>query len=275
MPSAPRRRTAALAAAVLLALSGCEMHVQILTRVDDDGGGEFSLGMMLDAEAVAGFGALAQRAADLGEPVRLLDEIAALFDCLEQRGWRVARAAPDGGLALTATRPFPDAAGFEGVLASLRCREPEKGRIGALGPTIDFGRERSFLRTRWFFSGRVDLRPPPSLDARTRRDLAALAEGVADEFTLRIVAELPGSMDVDRGPGVAREGRVVWEPRLGTTLDFGATSSRLNLASVLVLVLPLALLLLLALRVAAGRRKPSLAEQDPFAEVAPHTDESN
>lgn len=269
MPTSRALRAAALAGALVVALSACEMHVQITTTIDEDGGGELSIGMMLDAEAVAGFALLAERAADVGEPVRLLEEITALFDCLERRGWRVARATPNGGLALTASRAFGTPAAFDRVLASLRCRERTDVQIAALGPTIDFGREGSFLKTRWFFRGRVDLRPPRSLDRKSREVLATLARGVADEFTLRIAAELPGSVSVDRGAGTVQEGRVVWEPRLGATLDFAASSSRLNLGAVLILVLPVALLVGAAARLAAGRRKPSLAEQDPFAEVAP------
>lgn len=262
----PRARAPlAVTALLAVALSACQMSVELHATVDAGGGGTFTLRMLLDREVVLGF----QRLADVARRERReevgLEILTDFFACLERRGWAVQREQPDGGLLLAASRSFEDVAAFDGLLQSMRCREdPGAIELPRLF-TMDLGRERSLWRSRWFFRGRVDLRPTVAGDAGTRRLIERLFPLAARGFVFQVSAALPGGVAVEKGSGFVEAGTAVWRPALGTTMEFAAESSRLNAGSILLIAVPSILVIVAGVWVLAGRRSPSLEEEDPFA----------
>lgn len=249
--------TLACAALAILA-AGCQASLEFRTKVNGDGSGSFTVAIELDRELVQSIEGLAAGEGPQGiEGLDLsgLTTLGDYFDCLESAGWRVARTKPGGGLGWSASRAFTDPAGFAAVKRSLRCG-PQDGsrlRLQNLGLDVDYEATRSFLRTGSTFSGSVDLRGGADLDPEV---LALVREFAGDVFRLRVVAELPGGVEIRGGNGVVSGGRAVWEPTIGSLLRFSASSSSLNAGALLLLAGPLVLLAGAAAWYLAGRRKP-------------------
>jgi hypothetical protein len=134
------RRLFALAA--LLVLGACSATATVTVHMYDDGSGEVSVRVVLDAVAV--------RAAEVGSG-KLADRVR-LTD-LTDAGWTVTpwRRTSRGGAVLTATKPFTRPEQVAAIVAELN---------GAHGPLrgVAASRDASTFSTTWKVTGAVDLR---------------------------------------------------------------------------------------------------------------------
>lgn len=141
--SSRRGVVVAVAAALLLILTGCRMQVAVDVAVDDDGGGVVTVGVGLDDAALG-------RVGDLRRQVRVDDLVSA--------GWVVSEPQREGdGLTwIRARRSFRDPAEATAVLAEL---------TGPDGAFRDFAvsREDGLLGTTYRVRGTVDLTAGPQV----------------------------------------------------------------------------------------------------------------
>jgi hypothetical protein len=172
----------------LFALSACRVNTSVTVHVDEDGSGEVTARVVLDAEAVKAVGS----GAKLADTVRL--------DDLTEAGWESSgwRRTENGGATLTISKEFARAEEAGNVVAELN---------GTDGPlrNVAVTREASKFQTEWTFSGVADLKDLKTGvggDADLLAKLAAervdvtaldqrLLEQTRDALRLEVVAELP------------------------------------------------------------------------------------
>lgn len=134
--SGARTRLGVLLAAVVL-LAGCRVDATTRVLVEADGSGRVVVEVVIDQEA-------ADRIPDLADQLRVQD--------LARTGWEVVGPEPadGGGVVLTATKAFFEPEQLATVLAEIG---------GDQGPVRDpvLERSRSFGRTRYEFTGTLDL----------------------------------------------------------------------------------------------------------------------
>lgn len=254
-------RTLALGVALTLACAACEINVQLVTNVEADGSGRFSLRFVLDKELV-------ELARTSGQ-----DPFAALVcpEELTQLGWECGRSTEGGGLSISLDRAFKSADDFNGAMTQLE-------RIAAeqQGPTAQFfklkiSRDSGFLQTRTSVEGSVDLTATGVLgnaSAESRETLETIIEQAAGEFfTFRLQVDLPGTISKTTGdPERVDGGTATWTPRLGRSLSFGAESSAYNTGSLAAVGGPVVVLLILLVVVLIRRRSrnlPSAPDAEP------------
>ncbi|HJM27467.1 MAG TPA: hypothetical protein QGF11_05840, partial [Acidimicrobiales bacterium] len=204
-------RLVLLLVGLVVVASACRVDTTVSVRLGENGSGVVEVALVLDDEAVEAVGGLDHQ-------VRLED--------LEDAGWDVAgpeRLVENGLTSVVATKGFevPDRL------------PPILDEIAGPGVFTDMGlvRKRSFARTTWSLSGRVDLSggleafSDPALSetlsglplGRTREELAELAGCVgcdpADMFSLDLVVALPG--EVVANVGRVDDGVAVWTVALG------------------------------------------------------------
>ncbi len=174
--------------ACVLALVGCQVKVQVDTKVNPDGSGTVTVAVGLDADALSQVG-------DLKSQLRISD--------LQAAGWTVTgpTKAADGYTWVRASKPFADAAQATEVMGEVN------GPDGAFRAWT-VSRSSSTWSTSWKVSGTVDLTKgmetfsDPKLDqalgAHGYDDLIAQIEKregkpVADMVDVQVSVELPGA----------------------------------------------------------------------------------
>ncbi len=204
-------RLLVLMVVLVASASACRADATVSVRLGEDGSGVVEVALVLDDEAVEAVGGIDHQ-------LRLED--------LEDAGWDVTgpeRLVENGLTSVVATKGFevPDRL------------PPILDEIAGPGVFTDMGlvRNRSFARTTWSLSGRVDLSgglealSDPALSetlsglplGRTREELSELAGCVgcdpADMFSLDLVIALPGEVvaNADR----VDDGAAVWAVALG------------------------------------------------------------
>ena len=241
------------AVVVALVAAACEVQTTVRVDVEDDGSGTVEVAAGLDAEALAELPDLdgdgTSGAADLAALVRT--------DDLRTVGWSVSDpdTEGDGTTWIRVTRPFGTPAEADEVLAQLT------GPGGALRD-LHVGREHSFGRTTYRFSGTADL--SAGLEAFGDEGLAAALDGeplgedaaaiearigrpLADAVRLSVTADLPGEA-------------TTWSPRLGDAPLTMAAESEVVDTGVIALVAAaalcvVALVALLVVRAVRGARR--------------------
>ena len=249
------RRLVALAAVLLVLLTGCNVDVHVDVVVADDGSGEVRVAAALDEAA-------ADRVPQLADQLEVADLVAT--------GWSVTGPAVegDGRTWLRAAKPFASVEAASAVLDEVS---------GAEGPFGDLAVRRapSLLQDRWHVDGTVDLTDGLAAfsDEGLRARLDGTDVGLSDEelaaeagvpleeaVTFSVAVDLPGEV---RSNGEDGPSRAVWRPVLGQALDVTATGSRLNTTVAVLLgvaaTAAVALVLLLARR--WRRRGPSGRER--------------
>src|SRR5215213_7645981 len=150
-----RRRLLLGLAAVVLVATGCRVDATTRVEVADDGSGTVTVEVVLDQEA-------ADRVPDLAAQLRVAD--------LRRTGWTVTGPeAADGGVVITARKPFADPDQLADVLAEVG---------GPRGPVVDASleRSRSFGTTSYDFEGVLDL--SRGLATFSDRQLTQLLDGL-------------------------------------------------------------------------------------------------
>ena len=241
----------ALAAVLLVLLTGCNVDVHVDVVVADDGSGEVRVAAALDEAA-------ADRVPQLADQLEVEDLVAT--------GWSVTGPAVegDGRTWLRAAKPFASVEAASAVLDEVS---------GADGPFGDLAVRRapSLLRDRWHLDGTVDLTAGIAAfsDEGLRDRLDGTDVGLTDEelaaqagvplteaVTFSVAVDLPGEV---RSNGDGGPSRAAWRPVLGEALDVTATGSRLNatVAGLLAVAAAaaLALLVLLVRRARRWRRR--------------------
>ena len=216
----------AFAVAVVLALSGCQVHTQV--SVDDAGGGRgvVRVSVSLDGAALAAIGGSGALAAQM----QAADLTAA--------GWTVTAPAPGPGstTVVAASHPYETPAQAATLVGELAGSGPATARPFRLTLT----QRHSFWRTETGLTGTVDLRCgldcfgdsgltkalgfPTGVNPGS---LAAAAGQRPDQiFTFGLVAHLRGSVV---STDATRTGASLqWEPRLGQTLQLTALTRTWN-----------------------------------------------
>jgi hypothetical protein len=217
----------------VLVFGACRVDVSVGVDVDDHGGGEVRARARLDPSAVVELGPSPE------ERIRL--------DDLEAAGWDIEgpTVQDDGGLEVTATHGFADAAEGRRVIADLGGGVPGVGgKSGDPGPFRDFRIEqhRSLLKTRTELGGTVDL--SAGLGSFADPDLQAALGGTADAplgvtaeqlerrlgaaldrlFGLQVAARLPGR--VVSNAATETDNGAVWAPALGERIVLEASSEQ-------------------------------------------------
>lgn len=170
-----------MAAAAILAVSGCQADAFVKVRVDEHGAGQVAVTVTLDREA-------AQRLGKGLDPAGLA-----------KAGWRVTGPAPmaNGGAEIKATKPFANPAQAEQALAELGG--------GVRGFAI--ARTSTLVRNRTSVHGSVDLSDwaavvsDPGLTAKLGSPLGMdaaelqqqLGRPAAEAFRVDLAVHLPGS----------------------------------------------------------------------------------
>lgn len=245
------RLLALVAALIVLLLSACQATVQVGIDAHGDGSGTITVTARLDAEAAASVPHLAQE-------LRTSD--------LVKAGWRVdgPKAAPGGGVVVSASKPFRNSAEAAAVVAELS---------GPSGPFHDLRIERrqSLFSTRTTFRGTVDLTCGLHCfaDPQLQQDLGGADLGLdpaklqADAgvilnrlFTFEVAVRLPGSVQSSNAPAQAGNG-AQWRPNLGDKAVLTATAHAWNTTHILLAVVLglLALATAVVLPLASLRRR--------------------
>lgn len=242
---------ALLAAALVLALAGCEVRAELNVSVDDDGSGDLELAVGLDEDA-------------LSRRPGVLDDLD-LSD-LTDAGWEL-------------TGPAREADGFTWIRARRRFSTPEElgtlvdGVGGEQGPFRDFGlrREDALTERRYRFEGTVDFtagaggftQDPEVAEALDADQVEALEErlgaAIDDMVQVQVAVRLPGS--VDSNARTQASNGAVWQPsvvdREAAELRATGTVDRTGRLVGLGLGAAAAFALVLSLLVrAASRRRP-------------------
>ena len=242
--------------ALVLLGGACRMDVNVAVDVTDDGSGDVRVGVGLDDAAM-------RRVPDLEDQL--------VLDDLVDAGWTVSGPAEerDGRTWIRATKPFanPD----EAAAAMQEISGPD-------GPFRGFAldRDRSFLATKWRFTGDVDLSAGLEgfSDDALRERLDGTSFGIDIEelerragatldrvFGFKVAVLLPG--DVSSNAPVAVTNGAVWSPSLGEEASLRATSQRWNLAVLgwtgVAVLATIALVVVLAVRLRRWRRTRRVA----------------
>ena len=209
-----RARRFALAGALCLLASACQLRLGLDVALDAAGGGVLELAVVLD-----------------GELRTLLEEagfdptlgLADLDDRAE--GWESAQTETDGGLELRFVAPFPDPDGFASLTGRLHAAlGPEDGRLfRELGVTVEDDGGVAFR-------GEVGLVPPEVPGATgvgvefDEDDLRALLDERGDElvrYELRVTLPAPpAEHDADRVDGAS----LTWDAPVGRLRAVSARS---------------------------------------------------
>lgn len=215
--------------------------------VNGDGSGVVRAVVTLDAEA-------AKEAGDLSGRLRV--------DDLKAAGWRIDGPVRlgDGGQEVRASKAFATPSEASVIVGQLS---------GESGPFQSFRvtRERSFLKTRTRFEGRVDLArglasfSDESLRERLGSDLGfdpAALEGrlgrqLARVFPVKVAVRLPGSV-TSNAPTDAANG-AQWAPAFGENVVLTAEAERWNTVNIAGAVV--AVLSAVALAIVLWRRRRS------------------
>jgi hypothetical protein len=251
-PSRRARRWGAVVAVsvALLVLTGCRVDTTVTVDMASAGSGTVRVDVVLDHDAAA--------------RVPGLDRLLSVDD-LRKAGWTVSAPAAthDGGMAMSATKPFGTPQQAEQILASIG---------GADGPLRDLtvSRHSGFASTSYQVRATVDLHAgldafgdPALVQALGGTSVAAAAQGLArpgdpspaSAFAFHFAATLPGGAS---GEGAQQHGdTATWDVPLGSApRTLRATSSqgsprRPALAALAVV----ALLAAVAVGVAGARRE--------------------
>jgi hypothetical protein len=192
LTSWPRGVARALAVLlVMVVLVGCQVKLQVDTKVNPDGSGAVTVSVGLDPAALAQVG-------DLQDQLKVGD--------LEAAGWKVTGPSKtsDGYTWVRASKPFADPAQAAAIMAEVN---------GADGAFRDWkvSRSSSAWSTVWKVDGTVDLRKgmatfsDPALDkalgANGLDDLVTQVEKregkpVSDMVDVRVSVEVPGATHV-------------------------------------------------------------------------------
>lgn len=252
MPRRVRIAVVALALALALFATGCQVTLSARIDLRADGSGTVHAGVGFDDEAVREIG-------DLGAALRA--------DDLRRAGWEVVGPTrEDDGLTwVRASKGFEDPDEAAVVAAELS---------GPDGPFQDFQvtHERSLLRTRTSFRGVVDLTGGlaglSDADLQTALgdfDLGLDLEGLrrrfgdalGDRVRVEVSAGLPGQVEAEGA--TVDGGRAVWTPAPGERLELAATGDLRRLAPLvygtLALVAVAGGLVVFVLRARVRRRK--------------------
>lgn len=260
-----RFRVFAIVFALVLTCAACEINVKLVTTVNDDGSGDFSLRFVIDKELVD----LARNSGE--DPFTRL----ACPEALEETGWKCGRSTEGGGLTISLDRSFRSHTEFNDAMAELERLAAEQEGPTAQFFTLRIERESGFLKSRTAVQGSVDLTATGVLgnaSPESRETLEQIITQAAGEFfTFELTAELPGSVSSTLGdPEDVDGGRVIWRPRLGRTLTFRAESSAYNVGSLVVIGAPsLGVLLLLIWPLIRRRRRKAARAPEPPAPAAP------
>ena len=222
------RARRALLVLLALVLSACTLDLEVTVELADDGSGAVEVTAVLDAEAVARAG---------GDVAAVL-----ALDDLRGDGWTVEgpTRGPDGTTTVRLRQPFADPGEADEVFAEL---------AGAGGPfrDLEVRRERSLLRTRWSFSGTVDLArsvaapgsAAPTVDGEA---LAGTAEQLEEQLgaslerlvRLRVGVRLPG--EVDSNATTRADNGAIWQVGFGdgpVELEATGTETRTGMVALL------------------------------------------
>lgn len=257
-------RSFLIGATLVATCAACEINVQLVTKVDADGSGRFSLRFVIDKELVD----LARNAGE--DPFQAL----ACPDELTKIGWTCGRSTEGGGLVISLERAFRSTDEFNRAMEQLEDVAAEQEGPTAQFFTLRVSRESGFLKTKTAVQGSVDLTSSGVLGEASpdsREALETIIEQAAGEFfTFHLRAELPGSVTSATGdPEVVDGGTVTWEPRLGKQLTFLASSSAYNVGSLAVLGAPvLVLVALLVWTIVRRNRRKRPASPDAPEEIA-------
>jgi len=253
MPRVSRRiRALALSVVLGLACAACEINIELVTKVDRDGSGRFSLRFVIDKELVD----LARNAGE--DPFTALACPAELATV----GWTCGRSSEGGGLTISLERSFESPEEFNGAMAELERIAAEQEGPTAQFFTLKIARESGFLKTRSVLEGSVDLTSTGVLGNAPEESRAALeaiiTQAAGEFFKFRLLAELPGEVSTTSGePDQIDGGTVTWTPQLGKSLAFRAESTAYNTASLWIVGAPVvALLLLLGWTLFRRSRRP-------------------
>lgn len=233
-------------AALVAVLAGCQVDADIGVALREDGSGAVTVTVVLDRDAAA-------RVPGLADDLRFRD--------LEATGWEVTgpTEADDGGVRITARKPFADVEQGRAVLR-------EVGGRGGLLRAIVVDRTHTFGETTWAFGGRLDL--SAGLSTFSDADLDAvlgveafgqdqssleqqLGEPLSDTMSVTVTAQLPAGEFTTNGDQGGAAPRATWRADLGDDpVTMTATSSErdtkvLVLAGVFAAALALLVLLLL------------------------------
>lgn len=220
----------------LLALAGCHVDTSVSLTMAPGGDGTVRVDVVLDHEAAA-------RVPDLG---RLL-----AVDDLRKAGWTIAAptATNQGGMQISATKPFGTPQQAEQILASL-------GGPGGALRDLAVSRHSGFASTSYRVRATVDLHAgldafsdPALVKALGGTSVSDAAKGLAQPgdpdpssaFTFHLAVKLPGGAG---GTDAARHGdTATWDVPLGAAprhVDASSSQAkplRLVLAAVAVLAL--------------------------------------
>ena len=235
-----------LALGALLVLGACSATATVTVRMHDDGSGEVSVRVVLDAAAVraaeVGGGTLADR-------VRLTD--------LTDAGWTVTpwHRTARGGAVLTVAKPFTRPEQVAGIVAELN---------GAHGPLhgVAASRDASTFSTTWKVTGAVDLRKldlgvagDPELVRSLTNERVDVA-GVEQRIAASAATGLRVGLRADLPDGTTRAVRAVPGKRAVLVASTDESDlGRMALVVVGVVVGVLALLLLILGETRARRRR--------------------
>lgn len=247
-------RRAALLACAVITLSACQVDVVLETIVASDGSGVFRLGVGADREL-----------REMREPEGGLKPMESLFAGLAERGWSVARSEPDGGLRITASKPFANPSALDEVLSELRSARtsPNAGDLGSVDLSLALSREPGFFESATGFVATLDTSALADLGPELIAELRRLVR-----FEFR--TQLPGSAKVREGAADIEGGTVVWRPQLGEDARLEVASVQRSTGAYLgMLFAAISLLLFVAALLAARRRRSTAAGPEDYERLRP------
>jgi hypothetical protein len=215
-------KRAALAACLLLLLTGCHVDATVGIRVNERGGGEVRARIELDRDLVTTL-------RDVGKPVAEQPRVGDLT----RAGWTVnpLQETKAGGAVLELSKRFANPAELRTVIDELS---------GPSGPFRDFRvtRRRHGLATRTALRGNVVLQGTQTGvagDADLQQRLGAAGVDATDlqnalqaaseqAVTVRVAAQLPGTVDDNAPQHIG--GQPVWVPKIGQRIRLVADATR-------------------------------------------------
>ena len=223
-----RARRALLGGLLVAVLGACQLQLDVKVLVEGDGSGTIVVDAALDDDAVQRLG---------GDLAAIVD-----LDGLRADGWTVDGPERDGeGMTrLHLERRFDDPDGATAALAELS---------GQSGPFRDLTveRDKAWNRTRWRFTGDLDLSrgagegPVDLDDAQLKALQRQLGESLSRLVQVRVGVRLPG--DVTSNATTKADNGAVWQAAFGgAPIEMEATSTQVRtpwfiLLGVLVLAL--------------------------------------